>query len=299
MTVIDIEKKDESSVKGFVPTGWYPTAVTVTPDSKRLLIGVGKGLQSRPNPLFTEAQLKAKEKDEVKAVARRLMPYPYIGTTLSGALTVLPVPAERELRELTAAVYRNCPYSDKLLTAAVPEGKTAIPVKVGDPSPIQYVIYVIKENRTYDQVFGDLAEGPAKKGNGDPSLCMFPRKVTPNHHKLAEEFVLLDNLYCNGQVSRDGHPWSTMAYHTDYIARDWHLTYSGRKGVEDDDEGNLANGPSGYLWDACKRKGVSYRNYGEYGKRVSGRAGGPQDGGPRAGPRRPHLPRLRHPQSQG
>ena len=76
-----------------------------------------------------------------------------------------------------------------------------------------------------------------KKGNGDPKLVMFGEKVTPNHHKLAEEFVLLDNLYCNGQVSRDGHPWSTMAYNTDYIARDWHLTYSKRKGVEDDDEG--------------------------------------------------------------
>ena len=98
---------------------------------------------------------------------------------------------------------------------------------------------------------------------------MFPRKVTPNHHKLAEEFVLLDNLYCNGQVSRDGHPWSTMAYNTDYIARDWHLTYSRRKGVDDDDEGHLQNAPSGYLWDACARSGLTYRSYGEYGKRVS------------------------------
>jgi hypothetical protein len=123
-------------------------------------------------------------------------------------------------------------------------------------------------------VFGDLAAEPTKKGNGDPSLCMFPRKVTPNHHKLAEEFVLLDNLYCNGQVSRDGHPWSTMAYHTDYIARDWHLTYSQRAGVDDDDEGHLANSPSGYLWDACKRAGISYRSYGEYGRRVSDGAGG-------------------------
>src|SRR5207253_9276737 len=137
------------------------------------------------------------------------------------------------------------------------------------PSPIKYVIYIIKENRTYDQVFGDLTAGPNPKGNGDPALCMFPRKVTPNHHRLAEEFVLLDNLYCNGQVSRDGHPWSTMAYHTDYIARDWHLTYSLRKGVDDDAEDNLSKAPSGYLWDACARRGLSYRNYGEYGHRVS------------------------------
>ncbi len=126
------------------------------------------------------------------------------------------------------------------------------------------MIYIIKENRTYDQVFGDL-----KQGDGDPALVMFGRDVTPNHHKLAEEFVLLDNLYCNGQVSRDGHPWSTMAYHTDYIARDWHLTYSKRKGVDDDDDGDLSNAPSGYLWDACARAGLTYRSYGEYGKRVS------------------------------
>src|SRR5262249_19611455 len=93
------------------------------------------------------------------------------------------------------------------------------------------------------------------------------------HHALAREFVLLDNLYCNGHVSRDGHPWSTMAYNTDYIARDWSLTYSSRRGIDDDDDGNLANAPSGYLWDACARHKVSYRSYGEYGKRVSEKDG--------------------------
>jgi hypothetical protein len=107
------------------------------------------------------------------------------------------------------------------------------------------------------------------EGNGDPSLVMFGEEVTPNHHKLARQFVLLDNLYCNGQVSRDGHPWSTSAYNTDYVARDWTLTYSGRPGVDDDDEGNLSNPPSGYIWDACSRAGLSYRSYGEYGRRVS------------------------------
>ena len=98
---------------------------------------------------------------------------------------------------------------------------------------------------------------------------MFGRDVTPNHHKLAEEFVLLDNLYCNGHVSADGHPWSTMAYNTDYIARNWALTYSSRAGIDDDDDGDLSNAPSGYLWDACARAGLSYRSYGEYGRRVS------------------------------
>jgi YVTN family beta-propeller protein len=252
VSVIDIEKENESQVKGFIPTGWYPTAVSVTPDGKNLLVGVGKGNQTKPNPNF--------KKDEKKDGRK----FPYIGTTMEGALSVVPIPDEKALKEYTATVYRNCPYSDKLLTAAPHNEKTAIPTKVGDPSPIKHIIYIIKENRTYDQVFGEL-----KEGNGDPSLVMFGEKVTPNHHKLAREFVLLDNLYCNGQVSRDGHPWSTMAYNTDYIARDWHLTYSGRKGVDDDDDGHLSKGPSGYMWDACARAKLTYRAYGEYGKRVS------------------------------
>jgi YVTN family beta-propeller protein len=256
VAVIDVAEPGKSQVKGFIPTGWYPTSVAVTPDGKNLLVGVGKGNQTKPNPFYKDTA-----KDEEK---KRGRPYPYIGTTLSGTLSIVPVPDEKQLIDYTAQVYKNCPYSDKLLTAAPHPVPTAIPTKVGDPSPIKYVIYIIKENRTYDQVFGDI-----KEGNGDPSLVMFGEKVTPNHHKLAREFVLLDNLYCNGQVSRDGHPWSTMAYHTDYIARDWHLTYSQRKGVSDDEQGNLSNGPSGYLWDACARAGLNYRSYGEYGKRVS------------------------------
>jgi YVTN family beta-propeller protein len=258
VAVIDVAVPGKSQVKGFIPTGWYPTAVAVTPDGKNLLVGVGKGNQTRANPIDKDIKYP-----EGVPINRRL-PYRYIGTTLSGALSVVPVPDEKQLAAYTATVYRNCPYSDELLTAAPHPVRTAIPTKVGDPSPIKYVIYIIKENRTYDQVFGAM-----KEGDGDPALVMFGEDVTPNHHKLAREFVLLDNLYCNGQVSRDGHPWSTMAYNTDYIARDWHLTYSGRKGVEDDDEGRLSNAPSGYLWDACHRAGLSYRSYGEYGKRVS------------------------------
>src|SRR5262249_55733281 len=160
-------RADRSQVVGFIPTGWYPTAVAVTPDGKNLLVGVGKGNQTKPNPFFT-----------------------YIGTMLSGALSIVPIPDEKQLALYTATVYRNCPYSDELLTSAPSSRKTAIPTKVGDPSPIKHVIYIIKENRTYDQVFGDI-----KEGDGDPSLVMFGEKVTPNHHKLAKEFVLLDHLY--------------------------------------------------------------------------------------------------------
>jgi YVTN family beta-propeller protein len=256
VAVVDVAKAGESGVKGYIPTGWYPTAVAVTPDGKNLLVGVGKGNQSKANPIYKD------QNPPQDAVRRRN--YPYIGTTMTGSLSIVPVPDDKQLAAHTATVYRNCPYSDKQITAAPYAEKTAVPTRVGDPSPIKHIIYIIKENRTYDQVFGDM-----KKGNGDPSLVMFGAEVTPNHHKLAEEFVLLDNLYCNGQVSRDGHPWSTMAYATDYISRDWHLTYSSRKGVDDDDEGKLEKAPSGYLWDACARNGLSYRSYGEYGRRVS------------------------------
>ncbi len=264
VAVIDVAEPGKSQVKGFIPTGWYPTSVAVTPDGKNLLVGVGKGNQTRPNPFVKNQPGNRKDTLSPAEMARLQESYPYIGTTLFGALSVLSVPDEKQLGDYTAQVYRNCPYSDKLLTGAPSPQPTAIPTKVGSLGPIKYVIYIIKENRTYDQVFGDM-----KQGNGDPSLVMFGEKVTPNHHKLAREFVLLDNLYCNGQVSADGHPWSTMAYNTDYIARDWHLTYSGRKGVRDDAEGHLSNGPSGYLWDACARAGLTYRSYGEYGKRVS------------------------------
>jgi YVTN family beta-propeller protein len=258
IAVIDVARANDSHVNGFIPTGWYPTAVAVTPDNKTVLVGVGKGNQTHPNP-FDDNKPK-------KGSSRR--PYPYIGNLLSGALSIVRRPSETELAAYTTIVYRNCPYSDKLLDNVPYPNKTAIPTRVGDTSPIKHVIYIIKENRTYDQVFGDM-----KEGNGDPSLVMFGEKVTPNHHKLAREFVLLDNLYCNAQVSRDGHPWSTMAYNTDYVARDWTLTYSRRKGVDDDEEGHLTRAPSGYLWDACARRGLSYRSYGEYGYRVSERDG--------------------------
>jgi YVTN family beta-propeller protein len=257
VAVIDVAVPGHSQVKGFVPTGWYPTAVAVTPDGRTLLVGVGKGNRTWPNPFRDE------EDPKTGSPSRRRR-YPYVGELLSGALSVVPVPGERELAAYTAAVYRNCPYSDQLLDRVLYPQSTAIPTKVGDPSPIEHVIYIIKENRTYDQVFGDM-----KEGNGDPRLVMFGERITPNHHKLAREFVLFDNLYCNAQVSRDGHPWSTMAYNTDYVARDWTLTYSQRKGVDDDEEGHLSRAPSGYLWDACARKGLSYRSYGEFGRRVS------------------------------
>jgi YVTN family beta-propeller protein len=264
VAVIDVSLAGRSQLKGFIPTGWYPTALAVTPDGKHILVGVGKGNQSKPNPIEPEKPRAGDDSGPGPVAKRAGRRFPYIGTTLSGSLTVVPMPDQNTLAGYTETVYKNCPYSDKLLSDAPCPEKTAIPTKVGDPAPITHVLYIIKENRTYDQVFGDLT-----RGNSDPALVMFGRDVTPNHHKLAEEFVLLDNLYCNGHVSADGHPWSTMAYNTDYIARNWALTYSDRAGIADDDEGDLSSAPSGYLWDACARAGIAYRSYGEYGRRVS------------------------------
>src|SRR5262249_5527908 len=131
--------------------------------------------------------------------------------------------------------------------------------------PIKHCIYIIKENRTYDQVFGDI-----KEGNGDPSLCLFPEKVTPNHHKLAREFVLLDNFYVEGEVSADGHQWTMGAYANGYIEKVWPLNYRGspkKKLSTYPSEGYLdhvTRSGGGYLWNRCKEAGVRYRSYGEW-----------------------------------
>ncbi len=158
------------------------------------MVGVGKGLQTKANP-FIRKPVAGRNAAEERLDVR--FPFPYIGTTLSGALSTVPVPDDKTLAAYTAQVYANCPYSDALLSRSPVRQKTVIPSRVGDPCPIKHVIYIIKENRTYDQLLGDI-----KEGNGDPSLVMFGEKVSPNHHKLAREFVLLDNLYCNGQVSQ-------------------------------------------------------------------------------------------------
>ncbi len=122
------------------------------------------------------------------------------------------------------------------------------------------MFYIIKENRTYDQVFGDM-----KEGNGDPSLCLFPEKVTPNHHALAREFVLLDNFYVDAEVSADGHNWSTAAYATDFVEKTWPTSYGGRGGSYDFEGSRKAAYPKdGFIWDYCKRAGISYRSYGEF-----------------------------------
>ncbi len=243
--VVDISERGKSRVRGFIPTGWYPSAVLVSPDGRKVVIGSGKGTGTRPNPAKTPID-PVVPKD-----------FQYIGTQLNGLLSFVDAPTDEQLANYTRQVYANTPYKDAQLGEVANDRKTAIPTRVGEPSPIKYILYIIKENRTYDQVFGDMPQG-----NGDPNLCLFGRDVTPNHHALAEQFVLLDNLYCNGEVSADGHPWSTSAYAPDFVERSWVLSYSGHGSTAYSDSVEVPR--AGYLWDACRRKGLSYRSYGEY-----------------------------------
>ncbi len=246
LAVFDIREAGRSESEGFVPTGWYPTVVRVAGD--QLLVVNAKGLGSYANPGGPNPYISRTAETE------------YIARMFTGTLGVQPVPDGERLRELTDLVYANTPYTrEKQLLAAGVDGGP-IPRRVGDPSPIKYVFYIIKENRTYDQVLGDL-----EQGNGDASLCLFPDSITPNHHALATEFVLLDNYYVDAEVSADGHNWSTAAYATDYTEKTWPVSYGRRGGTYDyEGEREISYPKQGYIWDYCRRAGISYRTYGEF-----------------------------------
>jgi YVTN family beta-propeller protein len=247
VAVVDVAKRGNSEVEGFIPTGWYPTSVRASKDGKRIFVANGKGVASAANP-----QGPSPYKGRTPQ---------YIGSMLKGAVSLINLPPVAKLAQLTRRVYANSPYTDEMLKAArAPKEKSAVPVRVGAPSPIKHVIYVIKENRTYDQVLGDM-----KEGNGDPSLCLFGEDITPNQHALAREFVLLDNFYVDAEVSADGHNWSMAAYATDYTEKTWPTNYSNRGRTYDYEGSRKISRPTkGYIWDHCKAAGVSYRSYGEF-----------------------------------
>ncbi len=247
-----------SLVNGFIPTGWYPTAVAVTPDNQTLLVANGKGLASRPNyPAQSEKPTKS----------HTGIAFDNAGKIFNGSVSLIPKPSAAEMAAYTQQVRRNSPYHPTQFYQAVAPADTVIPAKVGEPCPIKYVLYIIKENRTYDQVFGALKDAQGKPlGNGDPHLVMFGEKVTPNHHKMARDYVLFDNLYCNSEVSVDGHSWTDAAMASDFNQRSWIMSYSRHGKLFGNDE--METPANGYLWDLCRRHGLSYRNYGEGAQRV-------------------------------
>ncbi|HLV87356.1 MAG TPA: bifunctional YncE family protein/alkaline phosphatase family protein [Candidatus Sulfotelmatobacter sp.] len=236
-------------VLGFVPTDWYPTAIVVHGDE--LLIASSKGEGARPNNGM------GKTDSEVKRHR-----HPYIPTLLKGSIARLNIPATIEkLPELTRVVENDNLFHSDPGTIAFRNGQ----------NPIKHVIYVIKENRTFDQILGDL-----KVGDGDPSLTMYGEDITPNEHKLARQFGVLDNFYDSGEVSGDGHLWSTAAVTTDYNEKTWQIAYRGKERTYDF-QGQVADeyplehkvpdidDPStGFLWDNLARNNVTYRDYGEY-----------------------------------
>ncbi len=233
--VVDVTAA-RSQVLGFVPTGWYPTAARVLADG-RLVVLNGKGSRSYPNPNGPNPTKRQNRLD-----------VQYVAHIQTGSASFIPALTDESLANYTAEVKSNSPYTDEKLDE----------IPAGIPAALQHVIYIVKENRTYDQVLGDLG-----KGESDPSLCLFKENAGPNHHKLAREFVLFDNFYVNADVSADGHNWSTSAIANDYVQKIWPSNYARRNpnyGFEGGEP--AAYPPAGYLWTNAASAGVSMRNYG-------------------------------------
>jgi YVTN family beta-propeller protein len=269
VAVVDVSRPGASAVRGFIPAGWYPTAAQWSRDGKRIFILSGKGLASSPNRRGAHPGIPGAKGQ-------------YIAELLQGALSILPVPDEKVLAEYTRTVYRLTPYTavGRLAPAGAPKG-SPVPAKVGGASPIKHVFYIIRENRTYDQILGDV-----ERGNGDPSLCLFGEEVTPNAHALAREFVLFDNFYVNAEVSYGGHAYSTGAYATDFVEKVWPMTYADRggdyliseRGEQRNAYGNITAPQNGFLWDAAARAGVSVRSYGEFAVQKESQGNQEQEG---------------------
>jgi hypothetical protein len=258
LAVFDVTNPGSSKSLGFIPTGWYPTNVKVT--GRKIFVANGKGFTSMANPFGPNPVSKKQKVTYQKSDNTKPQQVQYIGGLFKGMMSIINEPSINQLNTYSQIVYKNTPYTKEKEIKANGEVGNPIPMKMGDKSPIKYVFYIIKENRTYDQVLGD-----EPRGNGDTSLVLFGKRITPNQHKLVNDFVLLDNFYVDAEVSADGHNWSLGAYATDYLEKTWPTDYGGRGG-EYTGEGRLpiANNKGGFIWDACKRANVSFRSYGEF-----------------------------------
>lgn len=224
-----------SLVQGFIPTDWYPGGVVA--DSNTIYVANIKGLGTR----------NAAPGNSVWQIGQAL-----------GTANKIPIPSSETLGKYTAIVHEDAQVPQALralVSGQSGQAPVPVPARIGEPSVFQHVVYILKENKTYDQMFGDLP-----LGNSEPSLCVFPRFVSPNHHALAEQFVLLDNFYCNGVLSADGHSWSTEGNVTDHLEK----SFGGfvRSYTFGDDA--LTYSSSGFIWDNVLLHGLSFRNYGEF-----------------------------------
>ncbi len=250
LAVFDVSAKGHAKNLGFIPVGWYPTSVKVLSGSKRIVVTNGKGIVSRANPNGPNpTKRKAKNwRDN------------YTGTMLKGSLSIINFPNPKQLGLLSKQVYKNTPYTQKDEMAGIHQHVIPVKYQASGSKKIKHVFYIIRENRSYDQVFGDIAEG-----NGDSSLCLFGRQITPNAHQLVHDYTLYDNFYVDAEISADGHNWSTAAYATDYVEKLWPVNY-GRRGASYDFEGGVpaAAPTSGYIWNNVMNHHKSFRNYGEF-----------------------------------
>ena len=235
----------ESSLLGMIPVGWFPGAVQFDAVRKAIYVANIKGIGAT-KAFKPDEKVKLSSKD------------------FFGTISLVPAPSEEELTAMTVIALQNMRYP-KLAEAKLPprpgQPPRPVPERVGEPSVFRHVIYVIKENRSYDQVLGDM-----KEGNGDASLCAFGEEFTPNQHKIAREFVLLDNAYCSGVQSADGHQWTDSAIANAYMERQvtsaFPRSYPG--GKTEDGVDALAWASSGFIWDNAIAHGKSFRNYGEW-----------------------------------
>jgi DNA-binding beta-propeller fold protein YncE len=239
---------------GFIPTDWYPSALAVHGDD--LLIATAKSQGTGPNGGAGKTSWEVRHHE-----------HPYIPTLLRGSIARLDIPSTlTHLDEFTRTVEHDNLLHDDPGTIQF----------AGGNNPIKHVIYVIKENRTYDQVLGDLKDGDKPVGNGDPSLTMYGADITPNQHKLALQFGVLDNFYDSGEVSGDGHLWSTAAITSDYNEKTWQIAYRGKERTYDfqgafadevpleHNQPDVDDPSTGFIWDNLARHGVSFRDYGEF-----------------------------------
>jgi YVTN family beta-propeller protein len=233
-----------SRLTGLIPVGWYPGAIVHDAGRRRLHVANIKGIGSTK-------QLEPGEKPRFKASQ-------YFGT-----LSLVPVPKAKQLADYTRKAVHNMRHGAiqaARLPARPDQPPRPVPERTGEPSHFRHVVYVIKENRTYDQVFGDL-----KEGNGDPSLCVFGERITPNQHRMAREFVLLDNTYCSGILSADGHQWADAGITTDYMEKSFAgFPRSYPDGMDDTDVDAIAYSPAGFIWDNVLAHGRTLRDYGEF-----------------------------------
>ncbi len=250
LALFDISKKGKTKSIGFIPVGWYPTSVKML-SSNKIIVANGKGLSSKPNPEGPVPTEKRKNANDE-----------YIGYLFKGTLSIINYPDAKTLQSLSQKVYSNTPYIRKNKSGEAESEQNIIPAEFNNKrsEKLKHVFYIIKENRTYDQVLGDITEG-----NGDSSLCIFGRRITPNEHNLVNSYTLYDNFYCDAEVSADGHNWSTAAYATDYVEKTWPVYYGGRGGFYDYEGGSkIASPSSGYIWNEVINKKLSLRNYGEF-----------------------------------